>query len=168
MLNTSALLLPVICLEVHAFFPRALRFVVIPLPTNHHRRASHAISNPRLKDLGVSGSPAVPRRAFRDSTASPLDWSGPWAAWQVGTFRAINTDNSQALYESFTQVLLPKSLIILYVKCTNNMERKEYIFKEVDGVSIDADVYFRRDQSSASPIGQFTPGKIFQYLKQES
>lgn len=35
------------------------------------------------------------------------------------------------------------------------MERKEYTFKEVDGVSIDADVYFRRDQSAASPIGQF-------------
>ncbi|KAK7739360.1 hypothetical protein SLS63_001703 [Diaporthe eres] len=44
------------------------------------------------------------------------------------------------------------------------MERKEYIFKEVDGVSIDADVYFRRDQSTKSPIalhfhgGNFTVG----------
>lgn len=45
------------------------------------------------------------------------------------------------------------------------MERKEYIFKEVDGVSIDADVYFRKDQSTKSPIGQLLAGNPFQLFQ---
>lgn len=47
------------------------------------------------------------------------------------------------------------------------MERKEYIFKEVDGVSIDADVYFRRDQSATSPIGQFATETHLQLFESE-
>lgn len=47
------------------------------------------------------------------------------------------------------------------------MERKEYTFKEGDGVPIEADVYFRKGQSTTSPIGQFAAGNPFQLFQNQ-
>lgn len=41
----------------------------------------------RLKDLGASRSPAIPRRQFRDPTANPLTAVGLGALSKLGRFK---------------------------------------------------------------------------------
>lgn len=116
----------------------------------------------RLKDLGASGSPTIPRRQFRDPTANPLTAAGLGELGKMGRLKPyILTILKHCLSLTVSlrhQIFFP----IVYI-----MERKEYIFKEVDGVSIDADVYFRRDQSATSPVGQSATGTHPQLFESE-